>query len=130
MVLESALLTGRSLDPSLAGMLKTWKELRLYVLPRGDWEFTVEWATDSNATRGPETYNQNQHNAYVLNEDFRLDVDPDGMLRSAEELAVISIPLDEVGVGLSFIIKQSAAGEDLVLQGYEVDFLVSGHGVN
>ena len=131
MVLESAMLTGRSLDPKLVGMMKTWKTLRLFVLPRGDWDFTVEYVVDTDAVEGPFTYNQNSiYRSYVLDEDFRLDVDPDATLRSAEEMAVIEIQLDVDGVGLSFIVKQSTAGEDFVIQGYEVDFTASGLGVN
>jgi hypothetical protein len=128
--LESAMLTGRSIDPRLVGMKKTWKALRLFVLPRGAWDFTVEWVVDSEPVQGPVTIDQNRsYKAYVLNEDFRLDVDPDAMLRSAQEMAVIEIPLDVVGIGLSFIIEQTVAGQDFVIQGWEVEFTASGYGV-
>lgn len=134
MLLQSAYLNGRSLNPKLAGYMKTWKKLRLFVLPRGAWDFTVQWRTDNDKAQDAVTVNQNKYNLYVLGDtegdgtgDFRLTIDPDARLHSREELAVIEVTLDSRGYALRFTIEQSGAGEDLVIQGFEVEFQPDGY---
>ena len=135
-LLESAYLTGRSIDPVLVGMMKTWKRLRLFVMPRGDWDFDITWRVDAQPDEGPESITQNvfPDDTYFIgadaatdNGDFRLDLSPDGILRSREEMGIIEIPIDVRGYALAFVIEQAAAGEDLVIQGFEVEFLADGY---
>jgi hypothetical protein len=134
MTVQSAYLNGRTLDPRLAGMMKSWKVLRLFVLPRGDWDFTVQWRSDNDKAKDPVTVNQNQYKIHVLgNEegdgtgDFRLSLDPDARLHSREEMAVLEVRLDSRGYALRFTIEQSGAGEDLVIQGFEAEFIPDGY---
>lgn len=134
MTLQSAYLNGRTLDPRLAGYMKSWKTLRLFVLPRGNWDFTVKWRTDNDKAKDPVTVNQNQYKTHVLgNEegdgsgDFRLSLDPDARLHTREEMAVLEVRLDSRGYALRFTIEQSGAGEDLVIQGFEVEFVPDGY---
>ena len=129
-LLETAMINGRSIDPQLASMEKVFAELRLMVVPRGKWDFTVKYWTDTNPAPETKTRNQNDiYNVSTLTEDFVLDVDgdPGGRLHAADEIAVIEILLDERGKGLSIQIAQSGLEEDFVLQGYEVDILVAGY---
>lgn len=130
MLLESAALNGRSLDPKLATYMKAWKELRLLVLPRGNWEFEVSWHCDATRRKGPVTKSQNpggDNRAYVLSEDWKIGADPDGILRSREDMVWVKIPLDIRGYSLSFVVEDDILGQDLVIQGAEVDFTVSGY---
>jgi len=134
MTLQSAYLNGRSLDPRLPGLMKTWKKLRLFVLPRGNWDFTVQWRTDNDKAKDAVTVNQNQYDTHVLGNvegdgsgDFRLTLDPDARLHTREEMAVLEVALDSRGYALRFTIEQSGAGEDLVIQGFEVEFQPDGY---
>lgn len=134
LTLESAALNGRSVHPSLISQRKTWKALRLFYLPRGDWSFTVTWWTDTRKAGGPRSKNQNDlFKTFVIGDedgdgtgDFRLDLDPDGVLRSSQEMAVIEIDLDMPGYNLIFEIEQDGAGQDLALQGWEVEATAAG----
>jgi hypothetical protein len=133
MTLQSAMLNGRSVDPMLVGMEKVWKTLRLFVLPRGEWDFTVSWLTDTKKIVS-QTVSQNPQNQYVIGAtegdgtgDFRIGLDPDGRLQSRENMVPIEIQLDSVGRNLWFQLDQSGLGQDLVLQGFEVEFTASGY---
>lgn len=125
--LDSATVNGRSIDPALVGLVKTFNRLRLFVLPRGDWNFTIEYWTDTDRTSGEITINQNVFKAHTLTEDFRLDIDPDGILGDTEEMGVIDLPVDSRGYGFNFVIRQSNAGEDIAIQGWELDLTVDGY---
>lgn len=127
-VIESAFIDGRSLDPRLAGFEKTWKRLRIYVLPRGDWDFTVGWYSDDEERR-TETVSQNDaRKSHVLTEDFKLTNNPDAKLRSREQIVAIEIRLDSRGKQFTFDITSPALrGNDLVIQGVEVDFIPNGY---
>ena len=137
MTVESPYLDGRSIDEKIKGMTKVWKLLRIFILPRGKYDFTVTWFTDASESHGPMTIEQLQYKQYVLGDteadpgdgDFRLDLDPDGILRSSEEISIVEIPLDDSGKTLAFTLEQSGLAEDLVIQGFEVEFTVSGYEV-
>ena len=123
MEIETAAINGRSIDPKLIGMNIEWKRARLYILPRGDWNFTMKWWTDTN----PEEYDTTREQleqinvrAYVLDSDMRLDLDPDGFLRSGEDLVMHEIDLDVEGHDLTVNIQQTGDGEDLAVQGIEL----------
>lgn len=134
MKLQSALLNGRSIDPRLVGMVKTWKTLRLFLLPRGDWDFTIKCQVDNQSEPKTITRNQNQYDIYPLGDEeddgtgeFRLALDPDARLHSREEMAVIEVKPDLRGYSMRFTIEQSGAGEDLVIQGFEAEFVPAGY---
>lgn len=131
MKIESAYINGRSLDPSLPAIMKTWKVLRIFVLPRGEWDITFTWRTDTEKEKTA-TKSQNVFKSKVLGAtaeapgnlgDFRLDIDE---YRSREEMGVIEVKLDSRGYALRFSIEQAGAGEDLVIQGFEVEFTPDG----
>jgi hypothetical protein len=131
--LESAFLNGRSLDPMLVGIMKTWKRMRIYVMPRGDWDIKVFTRTEESAYKDdtptdPNQYkSQNVFDGYTLDEDFRLDVDPDGRLASSEAMGYIEVRPDIRGYSFAFKLKQAGTGEDLAIQGVEVDFVYASH---
>lgn len=122
---ETSALNGRTLNPQYVMLTKTFKKLRLYLLPRGEWEFTVTWWTDEDTTQSTSTRNQNNFSprAYVLSDDFKLDLEPDGVLSSGGELALVEIPLDRRGRHIYIKITQS---DDMPVQGYDVEGLVTG----
>lgn len=132
-VIESAMLNGRTLDPALVGLQKTWKRLRIYVLPRGEWDLKVFWRVDNgfyddaNATDPNQNKSQNVFSAYTLGTDWKIEADPAGRLRSREELGYIEIPVDKRGYSFSFKIQQDVNGEDFAIQGFEVDFVPNGY---
>lgn len=134
MVLESALLNGRDLDPRLVGTMKTWKRMRIYLLPRGDWDFKVFWRTDNSAyqeetTDENQNKSQNLYKGYGLTTEFRLNEDPDGRLAIPESLGYVEIRPGRRGYSFSFKIEQDGAGETIAIQGVEVDFTYAAHEV-
>jgi hypothetical protein len=132
-IAESAILDGRTLDPSLIGLEKTFKRLRVFVLPRGDWDAKVFWKVDNGFYQEESASNKDQNkttnifNTHPLTDEFRLGEDPDGRLHSREEMGYFEISLDKRGYGLSFKIEQDGAGEDIAIQGFEVDFIPHGY---
>lgn len=133
--METPMLDGRSLDPRLPMMMKTWRRIRLFIMPRGEWDFNLSWYSDDGSEKTRENINQNVYNMPVLSSSstvadnaFRLDVSKDGKLESAQSAAMIEIPLDVRGRWLHCIITGGGAiGEDFALQGYEVDFAPVGY---
>lgn len=125
--LESPYLSGRSLDPRFSGMQKTWKTLRLYIQPRGAWDLEVKFQVDDE-TYDTMTVNQNTFNLHELGRDWRVGVDPDGRIHTSQMIGVIEIPIDRTGRYFKFEIETADdyVGEDLVFQGYEVEFTASG----
>jgi hypothetical protein len=132
-VLESALINGRTMDPMLIGVEKTFKRLRIYVAPRGDWDVKIFWRTDGgfyqdvSATDKDQNRTTNVYNAYGLGDEWKIGVDPDGRLRSQQEMGYIEIPVDKRGYGFSFKLQQDQNAEDLVVQGFEIDFIPHGY---
>lgn len=126
--LESAFINGRSIDPSLIGQRKTWRTLRLYFLPRGRWDYTVQWYASIEETVRSETKNQLEtYPAFTVSEDMRVNVTPDGRVYSAHEMHMAEIDLDVTGYSLNFIISQSGLAEDMVLLGWQLDFDADGY---
>jgi hypothetical protein len=124
---ESPYLSGRSLDPAFQHQIKTWKTLRLFLQNRGDWDLDVRWQVDDE-TYQTRTESQNMFNLARLGTDWRINVDPDGRIHSNQLIGCIEIPLDVRGRYFKFDISTAddIVGEDMVLQGYEVEFLVDG----
>lgn len=130
MEIETASLNGRSINPRFVGLNKNWRRVRLYVLPRGDWDYTLEWWTDTNPTSDSTTRNQLEqigNRSYVLGYDFKLDTSPDALLRSGENMVIHEIPLDIEGHDLILNLKQTGTGEDLAVQGIEVVATLMGY---
>mgnify|MGYP006921342054 CR=1 FL=1 len=127
MTIESPYLCGRSLDPSLTHQIKTWKALRLFIQNRGDWDLDIRWQVDDE-TYQTRVESQNVFNLSRLGTDWRLNVDPDGRIHSNQLIGVLEIPLDVRGRFFKFDVSTAddIIGEDLVLQGYEVEFLADG----
>jgi hypothetical protein len=127
MTLESPYLTGRSLDPALPGLVKTWRALRVYVQMSGDWDLVFNWQVDDE-TYQTRTESQNTFNLPRLGTDWRLNDDPDGRIHSNQLVGCIEIPLDVRGRSFKFDVSTAddELGEGLVFQGYEVEFLLDG----
>lgn len=127
MLVESPYLSGRSLDPAMAAMHKTWKTLRLFVQNRGDWDLELRWQVDDEIYQTREE-SQNMFNLPRLGTDWRINVDPDGRIHSNQLIGTIEIPLDVRGRYFKFDVSTAddIVGEEFVLQGYEVEFLVDG----
>lgn len=119
--LISPLMSGRSVDPSHVGATKTWDVLRLFVQPRGDWEFDITTYTDDNNPKTV-TKNQNVYKSTTLSDKLRLDVKPDGYMHSMHTMAMIEVQLDARGMWFGFEIDTTGAGEELIIQGYEVEY--------
>lgn len=125
-LIQSPRLSGRSLDPQLHNMTKTWKVLRLHVLPRGNWDLLVRWKID-NETFQQSIDVQNVYNRPVLSKDMRLDTWA-ARLQSAQLAACIDIPIDVRGQYFNFTVEtvdDVAADEDFLLQGYEIELTAS-----
>lgn len=127
MLFESPYLSGRDIDPSLTHQTKTWKALRLFVQQRGDWDVNIRWQTD-DGTYVERVESQNLYDLPRLGVDWRLNVDPDGRVHSNQMIGIIEMPLDVRGRYLKFDVSTADdyVGEDLVIQGYEVELLADG----
>lgn len=129
-VLTSAKLDGRSIDPGLSKSLKKWDEIRLFVVPRTDHEFTVGWGTDENpiwpelesAKTHQVTVTQNQAGRAALSTSFVLE---ESRLGDSEQVVVVTIIPDVVGRWFHFYVRQNDASADAVIVGAEVDFTVN-----
>jgi len=132
-VIESALLNGRTLDPLLAGKMKTWKRLRIYLLPRGEWDIKTFWRVDNGFYQDPDTVDpdqnksQNVFEAHTLTEDWKIGADPAGRLRTREEMGYFEIRIDKRGYAFAFKLQSDGNGEDFAIQGFEVDFIPDGY---
>jgi len=127
MLFESPYLSGRSLDPTLTKLVKTWKVLRLYVLPKGEWNITVRWNADDDLEQSL-TLSQNAFNFPGLGDSFRLGDPDNGRIHTDQLMGVLDIALDSRGRYFKFSIEtdDDYDGEDFVLQGYEIDFVPNG----
>lgn len=125
--IESPYMCGRSVDPQFTKQIKTWKVLRLYVQLRGAWDLDLKWQVDDE-TYQTRVENQNIFNLPRLDVDWRLNVDPDGRVHSNQLIGCIEIPLDVHGRYFKFEVSTAddVVGEELALQGYEVEFTASG----
>ena len=124
--IESPRINGRSIDPTMVPLKKVWKTLRLYIMPRGAWDFTVTWQTDANAPnedKPDNTQTQNFYGVATLTNNFRLGDPVNGRLKSNQLIAPIEIELGETGRWLRFVITQNGVNQNFVLQGYEVEFV-------
>lgn len=131
--LQSALLDGRSIDPRLSHMVKTWYKLRLQILPRGKWPFTVSWyscSSDEWPELGTSTEKQGRvFKAYPIGTgvegEFRLNAKPDSLLRSGEDVLNYEIELDGGrGVALWWKIESDY---DLPISSWEVELDADGY---
>jgi hypothetical protein len=129
MTLVTAYLNGRSLPDAepLISLEKSWRKIRLFVMPRGEWDIIIDAQVDSDNIMPTRTVSQNVYKAYTLTNDFKIDEKPDGRLRSLEEVGIIEIYMALRGPELFVTINQPNAGENLVVQGIEVEFVAAGH---
>ena len=127
-LIESAAINGRSIDPALIGMRKSFKLLRLYFSPRGKWDYTVTWYASMEDDLRTDTRNQLDTNTgYTVSEDFRVSIAPDGKITSANEIWIAEIDLDVTGYALNFKITQDGLAQDLVLLGFQVELEADGY---
>jgi len=127
--MQTSAMNGRSLNPAYISLQKTWKTLRLFLLPRGHWEYAVTWWTDEDIVSGTTTRQQNMYTVpmYVIDKDLKLDIEPSNLLRTGGELMVAEIPLDKRGRSLTVSITQSTLDEDFLIQGMEIEGTVNGY---
>lgn len=114
--IESALINGRSVDPALMDSRKSWRTLRLYLLPRANETLTVTWWTDNDAEQST-TISQDPDNGPGLSDDYILD---DSLLSDPEYVATVDITLDAKGQYLAYRISSDYP---LAFQGCQVEFM-------
>jgi len=122
--IESALLSGRSLDPGLTSRPKRWRELLVFLAPKGNWDLDIRWTVDQE-DRETTTESQNQYNLPVLGDDFRLTT-KDGKLASRQLINHIAVKLDMRGHFFKFDLSTADdyINEDFVLHGFDVEFMI------
>jgi hypothetical protein len=127
---DFASLNGRSLDPTIIGMMKSWKIARLYYLPRGKFDFTLNWYASIEDGFSSETHNQAEtFKCYAVDDDMRVDLTPDGQVYSNEELMVTEIPLNVRGYALDCNLVDNGLGQDFVPVRMQVEFTPDGYEV-
>ncbi len=128
---EYANLNGRSADPNVVGMVKTWKLIRLYYFPRGKYDYSVNWYAAVDEPFATATMNQGDgFPALSLDNEFRLDVDPDSRVYSSQDMHVAEITLDVRGIFLNFNVVDNDPGSDLYLFGWQAEFEIDGYEVD
>lgn len=118
-IFKSPMLSGRSLDPALTSQIKRWRTLKLFVLPQNGQTFTLRWRTDDR-DYDEASRTQTPDDEPTLNDRFRLN---EATLYSDQDIIVIEQTLDDRGRYLHFELESDY---DFVLQGYQVEFMVSG----
>jgi len=114
--LASPMYSGRSLDPLITSNRKTWRVLRLFLLPRVDQTFTISWWTDTDLPQ-TETRSQNPDREPGLSDEFVLDVD---RLASAETVVASDITLNAKG---SHLWWQITSDYPIAYQGCQLEFM-------
>jgi hypothetical protein len=124
---EYANLNGRSVDPNIVGQTKSWKTLRLFYYPRGNYDYTVRWYAAVDEAFGSATMNQGDgYPALSLDNELRLDVDPDAQVYSSHDLMIAEIDLDVRGIFLNWDLTDSELGSDFYLFGWQAEFELDG----
>ena len=119
--LASALIDGRSVDPSLPTMTKSWKRLRILYNPTGKWNLTASWKCDfegwkSNAKHlAPKILD-------AVGQDWKVS---SSQISSRDNIAVLEFDLDCSGRGVKFELETDAPRMALI--GWEIDFLPTGN---
>jgi hypothetical protein len=131
---EVAALNGRSIHPSLVGQYKNWGVLRLYLQPTGSFEIDIKYWFDADPKEyivpTINTIETSEPRIYVLDDDFRVDLDPDGLISSGQEMVMHEILLEGAQAReFTWQFVQDGAGEDCPIQGWEVELVPSGYGV-
>lgn len=114
--LASPMYNGRTIDPALMSNRKTWRTLRLYLLPRYNQTFTVTWWTDNDAAQ-TEDKNQDPDAGPGLSDDFILDVDE---LSNAEYVVTVDVTLNAKGQYLWF---ELTSDYPFSYQGCQIEFM-------
>jgi len=112
---ETPMYSGRSLGAELTHQEKRWRTLRLFLLARGLWPFTLQWRTDNRDFQTATRYQLD--NVPVLNDGLRTNVD---VLGDAEEVVLIEETLDDNGRYIHFVLESDY---EIVLQGMQVEFI-------
>ncbi len=119
--LSTGYLDGRSLDPALMSLTKSWKHLRVICNPTGNWPITVRWKSNSGAW--------NQDSRYTLSERPQSTVGlcqvGSAIASDRSERLVLEFPLDVRSTCLKIEITTDAPKLSVV--GIDVDFHVSGY---
>lgn len=119
--IQSPMLTGRSVDPRIEGMVKSWGTMRIIVNPTGKWDINVEWSTEDRPLQSA-SRELAPKNAKCIEDLFTIE---DDQIGSWEDVHVIDIPLNIRGRGLLYTITSNAPS--IAILGVEVDFMVDGY---
>jgi len=119
--LSSAVMTGRSIDPKLDTMKKTWGRLRIKNIPTGNWDITIRWKTDD------EPWHTTTKTLCLPSHPLigSTAVTGTSLAKSTSQPMVIEIPLDTKGRSLKYEITTNAPWVKLLR--WEIDFSVAGY---
>ncbi len=120
--LRSPRLDGRSLDPSLVRRTKRWGHLRLFVLPRGKWDISIEWEVDDHPRVDDDARDQKLTEYATLTDTFVLGT---SKIVDSERPHMIPVRLDKRGRWFEFVIEQNVVNQDIVIAGLQIDLSVS-----
>jgi hypothetical protein len=119
--ISSPIITGRSIDPKLDNMVKTWGRFRLKVAPTGNWDITVRWKTDDEAWH--EVTKKLALPAHHLVGSTA--VTGSSLAKSKVQPMLIEIPLETRGLSLKYEITTNAPWFKPLR--WEVDFSADGY---
>jgi len=123
--LKSARLDGRSVNPKYTRLMKRWRGMWIYVLPRGGDKIKVSWNVDGEDTTESITTSLNPYAEPLLDTTFSLGV---SALGDPERIGVIWVPLDTRGRWLEFTLEiendTTADSKDIAIVGFEIDATV------
>ncbi len=119
--LRSTVLNGRSVDPRVTSMEKTWHNLRLLCNPTGYWEIEIRYKVEDRPWK-TKTKMLAGKNLTSIGTDYIVGT---SSLHSGEEPHVIDFPLNERGKSIKFEILPK--GEDLSIIEMDVEFSADGY---
>jgi hypothetical protein len=120
-IVSTSNLDGRSLDPSISSVAKTWKHIRVICNPTGNWPITIRWKTDSGAWKSF-THAKLAGKGHSVT---GLSVTGTAAASDPGEKLVLETPIDARGVSLK--VEARSRAPKLSVAAIEIDFHVSGY---
>jgi len=119
--ISSPIITGRSIDPKLDSMKKSWKNFRLKIVPTGNWDVTFRWKAED---RDWETITKKLclPDHPLIGDTYTVD---QSHIKSDLQPMVLEFPIDKRSLSIKYEILTNAPW--IKFSRWELDFHVDGH---
>jgi hypothetical protein len=118
--LQLANLSGRSVAGEAESYTKTWRTLRLFYSPRGDWPITVRWRPEGGEWR--ERIVPTVAGLGIIGSTWEVD---HSAIIGDSDVAVLEVPIDVRGRALS--LELSSVPASMSILSMEIEFAIDGY---